>query len=256
MIFDTHAHYDDSRFDEDREAVLTSLSCHNVSRVVNVAADMDSVRTTLALADKYDFIYAAIGVHPDGIAEMTEADIETLRALSAHEKVVAVGECGLDYYGREIPRETQIHWFSRQLALAKECDLPVIVHSRDAAEDTYETVKRFYTGDGAGIIHCFSYGKEMARQFLDLGYYIALGGVVTFKNSKKAKEVAAYVPEDRLLIETDCPYLAPVPKRGTRNDSGNLGYVLDTMAELRGVSREHIERATYENACRLYRLKV
>ena len=255
MIFDTHAHYDDSRFDEDREAVLTSLSCHNVSRVVNVAADMDSVRTTLALAEKYDFIYAAIGVHPDGIAEMTEADIETLRALSAHEKVVAVGECGLDYYGREIPRETQIHWFARQLTLAKECGLPVVVHSRDAAEDTYETVKQNYTGDGAGIIHCFSYGKEMARAFLDLGYYIALGGVVTFKNSKKAKEVAAYVPEDRLLVETDCPYLAPVPKRGTRNDSGNLGFVLDTLAELRGTDREHIEQITYENACRLYRLK-
>lgn len=256
MIFDTHAHYDDSRFDEDREAVLTSLSFHNVARVVNVAADMDSVRTTLALAEQYSFIYAAIGVHPDDVAGLTDADMETLRALSKHEKAVAIGECGLDYYERETPRETQMYWFRQQLALAKELDLPVVVHSRDAAEDTYLTVKEAYTGDGAGIIHCFSYGKEMARAYLDLGYYIALGGVVTFKNSKKAKEVAAYVPEDRLLIETDCPYLAPVPFRGTRNYSGHLSYVLDELAALRGTDRERLEQATYENACRLYRLKA
>lgn len=255
MIFDTHAHYDDSRFDGDREAVLTSLSFHKVTRVVNIAADMESVRTTLELADDYGFIYAAIGVHPDGVAELTEEDLNKLKALSAHPKVVAIGECGLDYYGREIPKETQIFWFERQLLLAKELDLPVIVHSREAAEDTLETVKRSYTGDRAGIIHCFSYGKEMAKAFLDLGYYIALGGVVTFKNSRKAKEVAAYVPEDRLLVETDCPYLAPVPLRGTRNFSGNLPYVLDTLAEIRGVDREKLEQATYENACRLYRLK-
>ncbi len=140
MIFDTHAHYDDSRFDEDREAVLTSLSFHNVARVVNVAADMDSVRTTLALAEQYSFIYAAIGVHPDDVAGLTDADMETLRTLSKHEKAVAIGECGLDYYERETPRETQMYWFRRQLALAKELDLPVVVHSRDAAEDTYLTV--------------------------------------------------------------------------------------------------------------------
>ena len=256
MIFDTHAHYDDSRFDEDREAVLTSLSFHEVTRVVNVAADMDSVRTTLALAEQYDFIYAAIGVHPDGVAEMTDQDLDTLRTLSVHEKVVAIGECGLDYYERETPKETQIFWFQRQLALAKELDLPVIVHSRDAAEDTFRTVKDTYTGDGAGIIHCFSYGKEMAKAFLDVGYYIALGGVVTFKNSKKAKEVAAYVPEDRLLLETDCPYLAPVPHRGERNFSGYLPLVLDELAALRQTDRERLEQVTYENACRLYRLKV
>ena len=255
MIFDTHAHYDDSRFDEDREAVLTSLSFHKVARVVNVAADMDSVRTTLALSAQYDFIYAAIGVHPDGVADLSDADMEILRRLSANEKVVAIGECGLDYYERETPKETQIYWFERQLALAKELDMPVIVHSRDAAEDTYQSVKRTYTGDGAGIIHCFSYGKEMARAFLDLGYYIALGGVVTFKNSKKAKEVAAYVPEDRLLLETDCPYLAPVPFRGTRNFSGNLSYVLDELASIRGMDRDRLEQVTYENACRLYRIK-
>lgn len=256
MIFDTHAHYDDSRFDEDREAVLTSLSFHEVTRVVNVAADMDSVRTTLALAEQYDFIYAAIGVHPDGVAEMTDQDLDTLRTLSVHEKVVAIGECGLDYYERETPKETQIYWFRRQLELAKELDLPVIVHSRDAAEDTFRTVKDTYTGDGAGIIHCFSYGKEMAKAFLDLGYYIALGGVVTFKNSKKAKEVAAYVPEDRLLLETDCPYLAPVPHRGERNFSGYLPLVLDELAALRQTDRERLEQVTYENACRLYQLKA
>ncbi len=270
MIFDTHTHYDDQRYDSDREAVLASLAVNGVGRIVNVAADMDSVRTTLALAGAYPFVYAAIGVHPDGVAELTEADLSALRAhvlsgraavceppaedlvAAGERKIVAIGEIGLDYYGRELSPDIQKEWFSRQLALAAELELPVIVHSREAARDTYEILKAGKTGERAGIVHCFSYSKEMARQFLDLGYYIGLGGVVTFKNARVAKEVAAYVPLDRLLLETDCPYMAPVPYRGARNESGYLSYVAEAVAALRGIQREEVEAATFENACRLY----
>lgn len=254
MIFDTHAHYDDQKYDEDREAILASLSVNGIGRVANVAADMASVDTTLALSEKYPFIYAVLGVHPDGVENLTEADMEKLKALSAHEKVIAIGEIGLDYYGRELPKEVQMKWFARQAELSNEVDLPIVVHSRDAAKDTFDILKNIKTGDGAGIIHCFSYGKEMAREFLNLGYYIALGGVVTFKNGRNAKEVASYVPEDRLLLETDCPYLSPVPHRGERNSSLNLPYVVSEIAALRGISEDKLIEITWKNACRLYRL--
>ena len=190
MIFDTHAHYDDDQYNEDREAVLASLSEYNVHAVTNISADMESVKTTIALAEKYDFIYATIGVHPDGTPGLTEEDMYLLRSLVLEDrmkerpKIKAIGEIGLDYYWDDVPKEIQIPWFIRQTELSNELDLPIVVHSRDAAKDTYDILKKYKTGDGAGIIHCFSYSKEMARQFLDLGYYIALGGVVTFKNAK------------------------------------------------------------------------
>lgn len=256
MIFDTHAHYDDQRFDEDREALLASLSQFNVGRVVNVAADMDSCKTTMALAKSHDFIYAAVGVHPDGIDTLTESDMELLKTYLKEKKVVALGEIGLDYYDRdEILPELQKKWFIRQLQVANEMDMPVIIHSRDAAKDTYDILKEYRTGEGAGIVHCFSYSKEMARQFLDLGYYIALGGVVTFKNGRNAKEVAAYVPSDRLLLETDSPYLTPVPFRGKRNDSTKLSYVVSEIAAIRKISEEALMEMTWENANRLYRIQ-
>ena len=264
MIFDTHVHYDDTRFDQDREAVLASLAVQGVGKAVNIAADMASVETTLALAGKYDFLYAAIGVHPDGVEFLTEADMETLKShvlrgrdgsgSVGEKKIRAIGEIGLDYHGREFSPEIQKKWFIRQLELSNELALPVVIHSRDAAKDTYDIVKSLKTGDGAGIAHCFSYSKEMARQFLDLGYYIALGGVVTFKNARVAKEVAQYVPRDRLLLETDCPYMAPEPLRGTRNQSGLLRYVVEAIAVLRGITPEEVEGMTYENACRFYRI--
>ena len=260
MIFDTHAHYDDHQYDQDREAVLASLVEYNVGRLVNVSADIDSVRTTLDLAYKYDFIYASVGVHPDGIPNLTDDALDLLKAYVEADlkrespKICALGEIGLDYYGRDIPREVQISWFEKQLALSNELNLPVIIHSRDAAKDTYDVLKAGKTGEGAGIVHCFSYGKEMARQFLNLGYYIALGGVVTFKNAKNAKEVAAYVPKDRLLLETDCPYMAPVPFRGQRNDSGLIRHIIPVIAELRHEKAEEVEAFTWENANRLYRL--
>ena len=260
MIFDTHAHYDDPQYDADREAVLASLREYNIRLVTNIASDMETSRTTLKMARQYDFMYAAVGVHPSGVGVMTEADLDELKAMvsadrqEAKQKIVAIGEIGLDYYWNDSPKETQIRWFERQLELSKELDLPVVVHSREAAQDTYEVVKRMRTGEGAGIIHCFSYSKEMARQFLDLGYYIAIGGAVTFKNARVPKEVAAYVPKDRLLIETDCPYLAPVPFRGKRNDSTNLRFVVPLIAELRNETVEEVERFTFENALRLYRI--
>jgi len=255
MIFDTHAHYDDRQFDDDREAVLASLADAGVTRLVNVAADLKSVETTLRLAEKYDFIYAAVGVHPDGVPELTEADMELLRdrALS-HKKAMAIGEIGLDYHWDDVPPELQRKWFRRQLQLAKELELPVIVHSRDAAKDTYDILREEKTGEGAGIVHCYSYSTEMARQFLDLGYYIGLGGVLTFKNARVAKEVAAYVPKDRLVLETDCPYMAPTPYRGMRNYSGYLREVVNALSSLTGETPEEIEARTYENACRIYRL--
>ena len=252
MIFDTHAHYDDRQYDSDREALLASLTVNGVGRVVNVAADTASVETTYALAKKYDFIYAALGIHPDGVEFLTEADMDRIAELSKDPKVVAVGEIGLDYYGRELPKEVQKKWFIRQLKLADDLSLPAIIHSRDAAQDTYEILRARGKKERAGIVHCFSYPKEMARQFLDLGYYIALGGVVTFKNGRVAKEVAAYVPEDRLLLETDCPYLSPVPHRGERNWSGNLSHVVSEIAALRGISEERLIKTTWDNANRLY----
>lgn len=219
---------------------------------MNVAADMRSVKTTLALSEKYDFIYAALGVHPDSVPDLTESDMETIARHAQHPKVKAIGEIGLDYHWDDVPREVQKKWFIRQLALADELKLPVIVHSRDAAQDTYEILRARGYRENAGIIHCFSYPKEMARQFLDLGYCIGLGGVVTFKNARNAKEVAAYVPEDRLVLETDCPYMAPTPHRGERNFSGYLPLVVREIAMLRGIPEEEVEKMTWDNANRLY----
>lgn len=209
-------------------------------------------------------MYATLGVHPDYTENLTDKDMETLEKLAEENsilgdgsrKVVAIGECGLDYYGNEsVPKKVQKKWMIRQIEIAKKLNLPVIIHSRDAAEDTYEILKAHPIKDGMGVVHCFSYPKEMAKKFLDLGYYIALGGVVTFKNGRHAKEVAAMVPEDRLLIETDCPYLAPVPHRGERNFSGYLPEVVKAIAEIRNVSPDEVERFTYENALKFYQIK-
>ena len=254
MIFDSHAHYDDEAFNEDREELLGSLPEKGVSRVVNVGASLRGVRDSVALAEKYPYIYTAVGVHPDEVGELTEEHLTWIRELSQKEKVVAIGEIGLDYYWDTQPREIQKEWFVRQLALAKEVNLPVIIHSREAAKDTFDIIKAEHAGSTGGVIHCYSGSKEMARDYLNMDYYIGIGGVVTFKNARVLKEVAEYVPLEKILIETDCPYLAPTPYRGKRNSSLFLPMVIDEIARIKQISREEVEQKTWENAMRMYRI--
>ena len=253
-IVDTHAHYDDEAFDGDRKELLSGLRSHGIGTVVNIGASMASCRTTLALAAEYPFIYAAVGVHPNETGELSEGDMDWLKAAAKEKKTVAIGEIGLDYYWDEPDREIQKKWFVRQLELAKETGLPVVIHSRDAAKDTLDIMKSEHHGETGGVIHCFSYGVEIAKEYLDMGYYLGIGGVLTFKNAKKLKEVAEYAPLSRLVLETDSPYLAPVPDRGKRNSSLELPYVVKALAEIRGITPEEVIRATAENARKLYRL--
>lgn len=254
-IFDTHAHYDDEAFDEDREELLKELPKQKIARVVNVGASLSSCKKTLELMDKYDYIYGAIGVHPSETGELTEESFAWLKQQCKHEKCVAVGEIGLDYYWKEPDPEIQKEWFVRQLELARELFLPVIIHSRDAAKDTVDIMTTQRAGEIGGVIHCYSYTKETAKIFLDMGFYFGIGGVITFKNSKKLKEAVAYIPMDRIVIETDCPYLAPEPNRGKRNSSLNLPYVVETLALLKGISEEEVRGITWENACKLYHIE-
>ena len=252
MIFDTHAHYDDEAFEEDREALLESLKDGGIGAVMNVAASLESCRTTLLLAGHYDWMYAALGVHPSGTAELDEAGLKWMEFQCSHEKVRAVGEIGLDYYWEEPEHSVQKIWFVRQLDLARKVKLPVIIHSRDAATDTLDIMKAEKAGDMGGVVHCFSYGKEIAREYLDMGFFLGIGGVSTFNNAKKLKEVVEYAPLESLVLETDCPYLSPVPNRGKRNSSLNLSYVVDAVSALKGVDRETVIRVTWDNALRLY----
>ena len=256
MIFETHAHYDDHKFDEDRENLLLSMEEAGIRRIVNVSSDWDSIQETLDLTQKYPFIYGAVGIHPSDCGDLKKEQIEGIRQASRREKVVAIGEIGLDYYWDDVPRDVQKWWFEAQMEVAREEKLPIIIHSREAANDTYEIMKAARASEIGGVIHCFSYSKEMARQYLDMGFYIGIGGVVTFKNARKLKEVAAYVPLDRIVLETDCPYLAPVPNRGKRNSSLYLPLVSEEIAAIRGISREEVEVATYENALNLYRMET
>lgn len=261
MIFDTHAHYDDKAFAEDRSKLLLSMQENNVGKIVDVGADMASTKEAVELAYNYDFIYAAVGVHPSEVEEMSEHDIETLRKYiiddSAREdkKIVAIGEIGLDYHWEEPSRTLQKEWFAKQLELAQELEMPIIIHSRDAAEDTYEILKVYAEHGLKGVMHCYSYSVEMAKKYVDMGLYIGIGGVLTFKNAKKLKEVAAEIPLEKIVLETDCPYMAPEPHRGKRNDSTYIKYVVKVLAEIKGVSEEEVERVTFENACKLYGIK-
>lgn len=251
-IFDSHAHYDAEAFDEDREELLDALPSGGVEGVICAADSLASVRRCIALAERYPYIRAAAGIHPENAGAAREEEEEELRLLCRRPQVVAVGEIGLDYhYEDACPRETQKHWMERQLALAVELDLPVIVHDREAHEDTLRLLadKR-----PAGVVHCFSGSVEMMREVVRLGMYIGLGGVVTFKNARRPVEVAAAVPEDRLLLETDAPYMAPVPFRGKRCDSTMIAYTAARIAEIRGVSVEELLAATAANARRLFRL--
>ena len=253
MIFDTHAHYDDEQFNLDREELLSSMEAGGVGTIMNVSASFDSCENVLGLARQYPFVYAAIGVHPDHVGCLDEEKIQKMQELLEDEKALAVGEIGLDYYWKEEPEEIQQKWFIRQLQLAKDMDLPVIIHSRDAAADTLRIMKE-HGRDIGGVIHCFSGSAEMAKEYVKMGYYIGVGGVVTFKNSRVLKEVVKVIPLEHIVVETDCPYLAPTPHRGKRNSSAYLPLVIEEIAKLKGITAEELENATYENAQRLYGL--
>ena len=253
MIFDTHAHYDDEQFDTDREALLDSMAAGGVGTIVNASASVESWDKVLGLTEKYPFIYGMIGVHPDEAGSLDEEKFRRMEELLGREKIVAVGEIGLDYYWDKEEHDTQKYWFIRQLELAAKKHMPVSVHSREAASDTMEIMKKYGAGMQA-VIHCFSYSPEMAREYVKMGYYIGVGGVVTFKNARKLKEVVQEIPMERIVLETDCPYLAPEPFRGKRNSSLNLTYVAQAVAALKGTTPEEVICRTEENARKLYNL--
>ena len=256
MIFETHAHYDDESFDGDREEVISSLPFCGIKKVINVASSLESCKSTLELAEQHDFVYAAVGVHPSDIADLNEERYDWLSEQAEKKKVVAVGEIGLDYYWdkEEKVQERQRYWFRRQLALAEQKNLPVIIHSRDAAQDTMQILKELEQKQGRGVIHCYSYSPEMAKEYIKMGYYIGVGGVVTFKSARKLKETVEQVPLERILLETDCPYMAPEPNRGKRNDSSNLSYVVAMIAGLKNTTIEEVEAVTWKNAMQLFKM--
>ncbi len=255
MIIDTHAHYDSSAFDDDRESVLEGLKDSGIEYVVNVGASISTSRSTLELAEKYPFIYAALGVHPDDTGELNEENIRWFEEKMSHPKVVAVGEIGLDYYWDKAERSIQKKWFARQMDIARNADKPIIVHSREAAADTLDVMRAEKAYELKGVIHCFSYSKETAREYLNWDYYLGIGGVVTFKNARKIKEVVEYMPLSKLLLETDCPYLSPVPFRGKRNTSANIPLVIKEIADIKGIAPSVVEETAYENAKRFYGIK-
>ena len=254
MIIDTHAHYDDEAFDPDREVLLASMQEHGIEKLVNVCASIDGLQDTVKLIEKYPFIYGAVGVHPDDAEQMTEETRAEIRRISHMDKMIAIGEIGLDYYWHKEKEEhlLQQKVFRQQMDIAREKKLPFMIHSRDAAEDTLNIVRE-YMKDGmyGGVIHCFSYSKEIAREYLNMGLYLGIGGVVTFKNSRKLKEVVEYAPLNQILLETDCPYMAPVPNRGKRNSSLYLPEVVKTIAEIKGVSCEEVVAVTESNAVKV-----
>lgn len=256
MIFDTHAHYDARQYDVDREMVLRGLSEAGIDKVVNISNGWPDLLATLDLTEQYPFIYGAVGIHPCEIHDLNDERLEQIRDYSRRDKVVAVGEIGLDYYWvkEADERARQKDWFIRQLALAREVNLPVVIHSRDAARDTFDIMKREHAGTTGGVIHCYSGSVEMAREYVKLGYFLGIGGVVTFKNSKTLKAVAADIPLEHIVLETDAPYLSPVPYRGKRNSSAYLSYVAEEIARLKGIPCKEVEEITYQNAMRLYHI--
>ena len=253
MLFDTHAHLDDRAFDVDRDQLLESLPGQGLELVMNPGCSLESSRNASAMASQYPYLYAAVGSHPDAADEVNEEVLEEYRKLcKLNSKIKAIGEIGLDYHYEDIPRELQLKAFRAQMALAAELDLPVIVHERDAHEDGMAVVREFPTVKG--VFHCYSGSAEMARQLVNLGWYIGFTGVLTFKNARKAVEVAASIPLDRIVLETDCPYMSPEPFRGKRNDPGKLYRMAEKLAEIRNLPLEEIHRITTENGKRLYRI--
>lgn len=258
MIFETHAHYEDEKFDLDRHELLTSMYAHGIDKIVNVSSSIETVKKSLELAETYDFIYAAVGVHPSEISCLNEKKAyDWFKEQAKCPKVVAIGEIGLDYYWdkEEKVQAKQREWFLRQLDLAEQMSLPVIIHSRDAAQDTLDIMKKAHKKQISGVIHCFSYSCEIAEEYVRMGYYIGVGGVVTFKNAKKLKETVEKIPLESILLETDCPYMAPEPFRGQRNSSLYLSYIVKKIAEIKGTTEEEVVRVTERNAYQMYQLR-
>ncbi len=255
MIFETHAHYEDEAFDIDREELLDNLPKEGIEYVVDICSDVSSVDRVLSLAERYPYIYAAVGIHPEAAKELSEERFSWLKEKARHPRNLAIGEIGLDYYWDTTDPNTQKLWFERQIELARELKLPLVIHSRDAARDTYEMLKSAGSEELGAIIHCFSYSVEQARQYLNMGFYLGIGGVLTFNNARKLKEVVAYAPLEQLVLETDCPYLAPVPYRGKRNDSRYLTYVAKEIANLKQIDYDTVVKVTSENAKRFYRIE-
>lgn len=252
MMFDTHAHLNDPAFDEDREALILGLTKKGIVNVMNVGCCLESSRDCIAMAEKYPIIYASVGSHPDSADEVCDEILEQYRQLCRHPKVKAVGEIGLDYYYENVPREVQIRAFEMQMELARQVDLPVIVHERSAHGDGMEVVQKFPSV--AGVFHCYSGAAEMAKQLVKKGWYIGFTGVLTFKNARKAVETAAAIPIERIVLETDCPFMSPEPYRGRRNDPGYLCHMVSKLAEIKGMTPEEVAELTTQNARRLYRL--
>ena len=254
-IFDTHAHYDDEAFDEDRDEVLKSLAENGIGKLVDIGASIDSCKRAQKISHEYDFAYCALGVHPTEIGDLNDETCKWLREQCMNdEKCVAVGEIGLDYYWDDTKPEDQKKWFEWQMELAREIEKPIIIHSREAAKDTVDMMKAAKAGEIGGVVHCYSYSKEMAREFLDMDFYFGIGGVLTYKNARKLVETVEYLPLEKIVLETDCPYLSPVPNRGKRNSSLNIPYVVTCMSQIKGISEEEIIKATWDNAHRLYRI--
>jgi TatD DNase family protein len=250
FFFESHAHYDDRRFDADRYEILSGLPAQGVTRVVNVGSDILSSKASVKLAEAFSFVYATAGVHPHDVKALSEEGLQELKSFCAHEKVVAVGEIGLDFHYEHSPRDEQRFWFKRQLELAAEVGLPVVIHSRDAASETFETIKKGPVH--RGVVHSYSGGVPMALAYIDMGFYIGIGGVVTFDKSKRLPQVVAAIPLEKILIETDAPYLTPKPHRGKRNESVYLPYIIETIAEIKGVTAEAVAKQTAENGRRVF----
>lgn len=252
MLFDTHAHYNDEKFNEDRDEILGSMAENGIGLIMNACSNISEIPDIIGLCEKYDFVYGAVGVHPHDTADMNSGDLDILKKSTDHSKIKAIGEIGLDYYYDFSDRDTQKKRFADQVELAKELGLPVIIHDRDAHKDTMDILRACGVRDCGGVFHCYAGSVEMAREILDWGMYIAFGGSLTFKKSVRPKEVAAYVPLDRIVTETDSPYLAPEPQRGRRNDSRYMHFVAAELARIKDISYEEMETITYENGKKLF----
>ena len=254
MIFDTHAHYDDPAFDQDRDELVSSLPAKGIFRVVNVTASVESLTASSELAHRYEHVYTSAGLHPTEIYDFDIDILKRVEELCSDDKTVAIGEIGLDYHYPDTDTAKQKEFFEAQLDMARRLKMPVIIHSRDAAKDTMDILRSHQAGDIGGVVHCYSYSPEMAEEYADMGLYIGVGGVVTYKNGRRLKECVERLPLESIVLETDCPYLSPEPRRGQRNSSLNLSYVVSGIAQLKGMKMKEVEDITLDNAMKMYRM--